>query len=94
MTAAHTFLLGSAVALSACVAPTAAPKMTLADAEVFCAPHAENFGRRPILVGQGGTIQIGLLAETPDDFMVQDYYKRCVYSQSGQRASGRVEWRL
>ncbi|MCP5086792.1 MAG: hypothetical protein GY952_08330 [Rhodobacteraceae bacterium] len=70
------------------------PTMTLIEAETYCGPQAERYARRPIPVVIGGTIQVGLQAEYPDDFMVQDYYKRCVYAHSGQRASGRLEWRL
>ncbi|MBV1865504.1 MAG: hypothetical protein KUG74_13880 [Rhodobacteraceae bacterium] len=79
--------------LAACVEPSP-PEMSLGAAETFCAPRAQSYARRPLPVLVGGTIQVGLLAEMPDDFMVQDFYRRCVYSKSGQRASGRVEWRL
>ncbi|MCP5088581.1 MAG: hypothetical protein GY952_17465 [Rhodobacteraceae bacterium] len=87
-------LLGLAccVGIAGCV--PAQPTMTLAEAEAFCGPEAERYARRPIPTVVGGTIQVGLLAEYPDDFMVQDYYKRCVYANSGQRASGRLKWRL
>ncbi len=93
MKAAQNIFLASALGFVGCVEP-AAPKMALSDAEIFCAPRAEDYARSPIFVRQDGVIQIGLLAETPDDFMVQDFYRRCVYSQSGQRASGDLEWRL
>ena len=72
----------------------ATPIMSLAEAEAYCAPQANKYARRPIPVVVGGTIQVGLLAEFPDDFMVQDYYRRCVYANSGLRASGRVKWRV
>jgi len=79
--------------LTACAEATP-PSMSLMQAETYCAPHAETYARRPIPVRADGTIQIGLQAETPDDFMVQDFYRRCVFAKSGQRASGRVTWRL
>jgi hypothetical protein len=70
------------------------PSMTVGAAETYCGPLAERYARRAFPVFENGTTQIGLQAETPDDFMVQDYYRRCVFAKSGQRPSGRLEWRL
>lgn len=81
------------LALSACVEQPA-PGMTRTAAEAHCAPLAQKYARRPIPVIADGTMQIGLQAETPDDFMVQDYYRHCVFAKSGQRPSARLEWRL
>ncbi len=81
------------LALSACVEQPA-PTMTRAQAEAYCAPLAQEYASRPIPVMVDGALQVGLQAETPDDFMVQDYYRHCVFSKSGQRPSARLEWRL
>lgn len=68
--------------------------MPLAQANAFCTSQAQNYARQPIPIRVDGTIQIGLLAEMPDDFMVQDFYRRCVFAKSGQQTSGKVKWRL
>jgi len=86
-------LAALALAVAACV-EQAPPSMTQAQAESYCAPQAENYARRPIPVIEDGALQVGLRAETPDDFMVQDFYRRCVFSKSGQRPSARLQWRL
>ncbi len=87
------FAIGVGVAVPVTCTPNE-PTLSLADAEAYCEQEANRYARRPIPVIEDGAIQVGLLAEYPDDFMVQDYYRRCVYANSGQRASGRVKWRL
>ncbi len=81
------------LALSACIEQPA-PTMTRPQAEAYCAPRAQEYARQPVPVMADGALQVGLQAETPDDFMVQDYYRHCVFSKSGQRPSARLEWRL
>lgn len=76
------------LAFAACT-PTAepvAPRMSFDAAERLCEQRASQYARTPRAVpGEGGTIQIGLRAELPDSFMVRDFYRSCVYANSGVR---------
>ena len=86
--------LGAALFVGACATTATPAKMSLTKAESFCAPKAQNYARRPIPVRVGGVVQLGLQSEMPDDFMVQDFYRRCVFANAGQRPSARLAWRL
>jgi hypothetical protein len=69
-------------------------KMSLAQAEDHCVGRANVFARKPLPIrGENGAL-VGLLAEYPDDFQVQDFYKQCVRANSGQSTRKRVDWRL
>lgn len=83
-----------AAALIAQPALAAQPRMSLAQAESYCVGQANSYARRPLpIAGEGGRT-VGLLAEYPEDFHVQSFYKRCVKARSGQRTTKRVRWRL
>ena len=77
-------LIGSL--LAACQSAGSGQKISLAEAEEICTQRATQYASIPRPVrGEGGHINVGLLAETPDSFMVRDFYKSCVYAKSGQR---------
>lgn len=75
-----------AVLLAGCQTSPPVARMSLPEAEVLCTRQATVFARRPLPVrGENGVIQVGLLAELPDSFMVRDYYRGCVYANAGVR---------
>ncbi|MCO4824181.1 MAG: hypothetical protein KC451_04945 [Amylibacter sp.] len=60
--------------------------MTVPEAETLCTARAKQYAHQPLLIpDENGTIQLGLLAERPDSYMVSDFYKRCFYVNAGQR---------
>ncbi len=62
------------------------PRMSHAQAEPHCTQQASRYANTPLLIANdNGIVQIGLQAETPDKFMVQDFYKRCFFANTGQR---------
>jgi len=85
--------LGALSALVGCVEPAPAT-MSLVQAETYCAPYAQRYGRQSFPVREDGFIQMGLQAYFPDDFEVQDYYRRCVFAKAGERPSKRLDWKL
>ena len=79
-------LLAAPLALIACQAPAPQATMSLAQAEAHCTVRATRFAQTPIPTRtETGGISVGLQADTPDSFMVRDFYRRCVYANSGQR---------
>lgn len=90
-------LLPAAGLFMACT-PTAdqaaKPRMSLVQAEAHCQAQSNAFARRPLPIrGEGGTL-VGLRAEYPDDFQVQQFYRGCVRANSGVSTKKRVAWRL
>jgi len=69
-------------------------RMSLAEAELACIAPANQYARRPLPIPGENGAYVGLLAEYPDDYHVQWYYKRCVRAQSGESTKKRVDWRL
>ena len=70
------------------------PRMSLVQAESHCTQQSNNFARRPLIgAGEKGPT-VGLLAEYPDDYQVQRFYRRCVQANSGVSTTKRVAWRL
>ncbi len=69
-------------------------RMSLAQAEVHCEAQSNSFARRPLPIpGEDGTL-VGLRAEYPDDFQVQQFYRSCVRANSGVSTKKRVAWRI
>lgn len=67
------------------VSQTSAPRMSLVDAETHCIVQANRYANRPLMIPDAsGTIQVGLQAELPSQFYVNDYYKRCFRANAGQ----------
>ncbi|MEM7441305.1 MAG: hypothetical protein AAF393_17060 [Pseudomonadota bacterium] len=72
------------LAVGGCQPPT--PRMSLAEAKALCTQRATAYARTPRPVpGETGNIEVGLLAELPDSFMVRDFYRSCVYANAGVR---------
>lgn len=76
------------LALAACQPSAPRATMPVAEAEALCTVRATRFAERPIPTRtETGGISVGLQAETPDSLMVRDFYRRCVYANSGVRPS-------
>ena len=74
-----------ALGLSGCNTQQVA-RMSLSEAEAICTKRATAYAETPILrPDASGTLQVGLQAETPDSFMVGDYYRSCMYANAGVR---------
>lgn len=76
----------AAIALAALAACQTAPqpRMSLAEAEALCTERATRYAETPLPVrGENGYINLGLQAETPDSFMVRDFYRSCVRANAG-----------
>ena len=87
--------VGLLMGLVACDIPQPEPQMTLAQAEAYCAPRAVSYARHPRATQQAdGSLDVGLLAEFPDSYQVQEFYRRCVFAKSAQRPSQKLEYRL
>ncbi|MEM6618224.1 MAG: hypothetical protein AAF631_02860 [Pseudomonadota bacterium] len=71
-------LLALPAALMACTPEPPVARMSLADAQLLCTERATRYAELPI---RG----IGLQAETPDSFMVERFYKSCVFANAGVR---------
>lgn len=68
--------------------------MSLVQAEAYCETQSNMFARRPLPIPGEGGARVGLLAEYPDDFQVQQFYRGCVKARSGISTKKRVAWRL
>ena len=68
--------------------------MSLAQAEVHCEQQTNAFARRPLPIRGEDGVLVGLRAEYPDDFQLQQFYRGCVGAHSGISIKKRVAWRL
>lgn len=82
-----TIVMALAPVMMACVpvSQTTAPRMSLVDAQTHCIAQANSYANRPLMIPDAsGTIQVGLQAELPSQFYVNDFYKRCFRANAGQ----------
>lgn len=90
-------LLPVAAAVMACTPASeqaSKARMPLAQAEVHCEAQSNAFARRPLPIRGEDGVMVGLRAEYPDDFQVQQFYRGCVRANSGVSTKKRVAWRL
>ncbi len=80
-------IIPAALAVTGCQQPSDTPaRMSAEQAEVHCTKLANQYANTPLLIpDESGTIQVGLLAELPDSFMVTDFYKQCFFANAKQR---------
>lgn len=78
-----TLTLAAAAATFIPVAADARPKLSYDQAVRVCTERAVKFGRQPY----------GRFAEEPPEYRVQTEYRACVYANSGQYPTAKVEYR-